>query len=103
MKLSGLLLDKGLITAAAKAKLDAELAAKRPLEEALSDQGITLKDALAAAGEAYGLPSRILGNPPADEQALGYIPAESAKHYGIAPLDLADNVLEVGIVDPDNI
>jgi type IV pilus assembly protein PilB len=103
MKLPSLLLDKGLLTPAGKAKVDAAIAQKRPLEEALKDQGIALSDALAAAGEVYGIPSRILGDPPAEQEALSYIPAESAKHYGIAPLDIADNVLEVGIIDPDNI
>jgi hypothetical protein len=103
MKLTSLLLDKGLLTAAAKAKVDSAVAAKRPLDQALSEQGITLKDALNAAGETYGIPARILGDPPADEAALAYIPVDSAKHYGIAPLDTADGVLEVGIIDPDNI
>jgi len=34
---------------------------------------------------------------------LRFIPQESAEHYRIAPLALADGVLEVGMVDPDDI
>ncbi|MBL7045228.1 MAG: type II/IV secretion system protein, partial [Parcubacteria group bacterium] len=32
-----------------------------------------------------------------------YIPEESALHYNFVPLGVTDNVLEVGVVDPDNI
>src|SRR3954465_10406081 len=103
MNLLGLLLDKGLLTSADKAKIEAELAKKRPMDEGLNERGITMKDALAAAAETYGLPSRILGDPPVDEDTLAYVPYESAKYYGFAPIDVADSVLEVGIVDPDNI
>ena len=34
---------------------------------------------------------------------LDYIPEESALHYKFVPLGVKDNVLEVGLVDPDNI
>ncbi|MEK7114174.1 MAG: GspE/PulE family protein, partial [Patescibacteria group bacterium] len=60
-------------------------------------------DTFAVAGNAYGLPTRILGNPPADEQVFRYIPIDSARHYGFVPLALANGALEIGITDPDNI
>lgn len=103
MNLLGLLLDKGLLSPTDRAAVEAALAKKRSLEDALAEHGISLKDALAAAGEAYGLPTRILGDPPAAEEAFSYIPLDSARHYGFVPLDLADGALEVGITDPDNI
>ena len=103
MNLLGLLLDKGMLSPADRAAIEAEVAKKRPLDEALADRGIALKDALTVAGEAYGLPARVLGDPPADIAALSYIPVDSARHYGFVPLDLNDGALEVGIVDPDNI
>lgn len=103
MNLLGLLLDKGLLSPADRAAVEAEIAKKRPLEEALSERGISLKDALAVAGQAYGLPTRILGDPPAEQGVLEYIPVDSARHYGFVPIDVADGALEVGIVDPDNI
>ncbi|MBI3572026.1 type II/IV secretion system protein [Candidatus Kaiserbacteria bacterium] len=103
MNLLGLLLEKGILSPSDRAGVEAELAKKRPLAEALADRGISLADALSVAGQAYGIPGRVLGDPPADQEALGYIPIDSARHYGFVPLDVADGALEVGIVDPDNI
>jgi type IV pilus assembly protein PilB len=103
MNLLGFLVDKGLLPASERAKIEAELAKQRPLVEALNDRGISLPDALSSAGEAYGIPTRLLGDPPADEQVFQYIPADSARHYGFVPLDIMDGALEVGITDPDNI
>lgn len=103
MNILGLLLDKGMLTPADRAAIDAELAKKRPLAEALADRGISLADALAVAGETYGLPTRILGDPAVDQDVLQYIPVDSAHHYGFVPLDVENGALNVGIVDPDNI
>jgi len=103
MNLLELLVEKGLLSAADRDTVNAELANRRPLAEVLAERGIALADALKAAGETYGLPARILGDPPANEEAFRYIPIDSARHYGIVPLDLSDGALEVGIVDPDNI
>ena len=49
------------------------------------------------------MPTRSIGNTIISYETLQYIPEESAKHYQVLPLALIDNVLEVGIVDPDNI
>lgn len=103
MNLLSILVDKKLLSAADRAQVDADMAKKRPLKDALADHGITLKAALAVAGESYGIAGRILGDPPVDHDVLAYIPFESAKHYGFVPLAEADGALEVGIVDPDNI
>lgn len=103
MNLLGLLLDKGLLSQSDRLAVEADLAKNRSLEEALAEHNISLKDALATAGEAYGLPSRILGDPPASEEAFSYIPIDSARHYGFVPLNIVDGALEVGITDPDNI
>ena len=103
MNLLGLLVDKGLISAKDRVAIEAELDKKRPLSEVLAEHGISLESALAAAGKAYGIPSRLLGDPPANEQVFAYIPIDSARHYGFVPLDIKEGALEVGIVDPDNI
>ncbi len=76
---------------------------KRPLSDVLSEHNISLPDALAEAGKEYGLPTRILGDPPADESVFEYIPIDSARNYGFVPLDEVEGVLEVGVIDPDNI
>ena len=103
MNFLGFLVDKGLLTATDKVAIESELRTKRPLIEALSERGVTLETALASAGEAYGLPTRVLGDPPANQEALIYIPIDSARHYGFVPLDIVNGALEIGIVDPDNI
>lgn len=103
MNFLALLVDKGLLSSGERAVAEAELAKRRPLSEVLAEQNLALKDALAAVGEMYGLPTRILGDPPAKDEALGYIPLDSARHYGFVPLDVVDGALEVGMIDPDNI
>ena len=103
MNLLGLLVEKGLLSAQDRAKAEAELAKHRPLSETLSERGISVKDALNVAGGVYGFPTRILGDPPANNDVLNYIPIDSARYYGFVPLDMAEGALEVGIIDPDNI
>lgn len=103
MNLLGLLVDKGLLSAKERSAVEAEVEGKRPLAEALAARNISLPDMLAEVGKVYALPSRILGDPPVSEEALSYIPIDSARHYGFVPLDIKDGALEVGIVDPDNI
>ena len=103
MNLLGLLVDKGILSTGDRATVEAELARKRPLAEILAEHNILLADALAEAGKAYGLPSRVLGDPPANQESFSYVQIDSARHYGFVPLDVVDGVLEVGIVDPDNI
>jgi type IV pilus assembly protein PilB len=103
MNFLSVLVDKGLLTPKARAEVEAEVSEKHPLADALSARGVSLADALADVGTTYGIPTRILGDPPANEEVFKYIQAESARHYGFVPLDEADGVLEVGIIDPDNI
>ncbi|MDO8742642.1 MAG: GspE/PulE family protein [bacterium] len=104
MNLLGFLVDKGILTASARAAVEADLAKKtRSLSDALSEQGIKLEDALGEAGKEYGFPVRVLGDPPVSEQALEYIPIDSARHYGFVPLTVNEGALEVGLIDPDNI
>jgi type IV pilus assembly protein PilB len=103
MNLLGFLVDKGLLTAKARAEVEAQLGEKRSLADALGDHGVILADALAEIGTTYGIPSRVLGEPPADEEVFKYIPIDSARHYGFVPLAVVDGALEVGITDPDNI
>ena len=51
----------------------------------------------------FEAPLRPLGEGKIPYDVLRYIPEESAEHYKVAPLDVVDEVLEVGMVDPDNI
>ncbi|MFA5745117.1 MAG: GspE/PulE family protein [Candidatus Paceibacterota bacterium] len=103
MNLLELFVNKGFLSQSDRAVVEAELAKKRSLAEVLSEHGVTLLDALTEVGKVYGLPVRLLGNPPADEDVFSYVPIDSARHYGFVPLAVVDGALEVGIVDPDNI
>ncbi len=95
--------DKGILSPDDGRAVAAEVARGRSLADVLAEHNVALKDALATVGEAYGLPTRVLGDPPAEEEALQYIPIDSARHYGFVPLSVKDGALEVGITDPDNI
>jgi type IV pilus assembly protein PilB len=103
MNFLGLLVNKGLLPAKDRPIVEAEVEKNRPLADVLSEHNISLPDALASIGKDYGLPARVLGDPPADEAVFDYIPIDSARHYGFVPLDEVDGVLEVGVTDPDNI
>jgi type IV pilus assembly protein PilB len=48
-------------------------------------------------------PARALTDTKIPYDVLKFIPQESAEHYQLAPIAVADGVLEVGMVDPDNI
>ncbi|MHB1086486.1 MAG: GspE/PulE family protein [Minisyncoccota bacterium] len=49
------------------------------------------------------VPVRELGDIKVPYEVLKLIPEESAEHYKLAPITVADGVLEVGMVEPDNI
>src|SRR3990167_9187952 len=104
MNLLALLVDKGLLSASDRTLVETELAKKeRTLADVLAERGVSLEDALKEAGEMYGFPTRILGDPPANQNIFHYIPIDSARHYGFVPLNIVEGALEVGITDPDNI
>ena len=103
MNLPKLLLEKGLLSPTDHKAVEADLAKKVPLTDALAAHGISIADALAVAGEAYSIPARTLEDPPADDKAFPYVPLDSARHYGFVPLKVADGALEIGLTDPDNL
>lgn len=71
------------------------------IDEILSKGGMTTDQVFALKGEYYGLPFRKLTGYKVPVEVLRDIPEESARHYQIAPIDVVNQVLEVGIVDPD--
>ncbi len=105
MDLLSLLVDKKLITPEDKAAFSDEAEKTHvSIFDVVLKHGITGEAILKAQSEAYGIPYRMLpANDPAKREALNFIPQESAEHYKFIPLSADDNVLEVGIVDPDNI
>jgi len=75
----------------------------RPVEQILSERGLAETEVLSAKSQHWGIPLRTVETDTITYQVLQYLPEESAKHYRVVPLGFVDNVLEVGIVDPENI
>jgi type IV pilus assembly protein PilB len=73
------------------------------LESILRKRGIKDADLLAAKGEYLGVPFASIKDQKIPFEVLKYIPEESATHYQFVPIAIKDNVLEVGVVDPDDI
>jgi type IV pilus assembly protein PilB len=73
------------------------------LEAALIKRGITAEQIVKTASEYYNIPARTLPSGPVGHAGLEYIPEESARHYRFVPIGVADNALEVGVTDPDDI
>ncbi|MDP4020735.1 MAG: GspE/PulE family protein [Candidatus Adlerbacteria bacterium] len=104
MQLLQTLSDKGVVDAARRAEIEAELQKPGSTEEAVLEKaGVSSKDILIAKGEYYGLPTREIGETAVSFDVLRFVPEESARHYGLAPLGVVDGVIEVGITDPDNL
>jgi len=68
----------------------------------LAKQGITPEELLAAHSEASGIPIWDTSKEKPSSKVLEYIPEESARHYNFVPLSVADDVLAIGMVDPDD-
>ncbi len=73
------------------------------IEQVLKKRGVKALDILSAKGETLGIPVRSLKDQNIPFDILNYIPEESAMHYRFVPLSVKQNVLEVGIVDPEDI
>ena len=58
---------------------------------------------LAAKGKLLGIPTKSIKDKNIPFEVLQYIPEESAMHYRFVPIGIEQNVLEVGVVEPDNI
>lgn len=73
------------------------------VEAALADSGLTPEKILELKGEYLNIPIKKVNVEEKSFDALKYISEDSATHYGFAPLELKDGVLEVGVTDPENI
>src|SRR3989344_4391198 len=98
------LVERGVIDKNTLPEVEAQL--QKPgtsLEAVLVKQGAATKDILKAKGEYFGIPTRELKEGSIPFDTLRFVPEESARHYRLAPLDIEDGVLEVGITDHDNL
>ena len=105
MNLLALLADKNIIDTALKERAEARAReAGTSYEEGLIGEGVSPDAIRTAISEYFDLPARSVSEQDRiDGSVLKYFPAESAKHYGIVPLALEDDVLIVGITDPENL
>src|SRR3989344_1014731 len=71
------------------------------IDEVLSRGGMSGDDILTLKSEYYGMPARTLDGTKIPVDVLKYIPEDSARHYQVAPLSVENQILEIGIVDPD--
>ncbi len=104
MNLLEILVEKKLIEKGDVASIKKEVSStKSTLEQAIVRRGLSITDVLEAVGEYYEMPVKELGSRIIPREILSFIPEESAFHYKIVPIEVNENVLEVGLVDPDNI
>lgn len=73
------------------------------LDQALVEFGLTEQAILEAKSQLYNIPFKAINGRTVPFEILKYIPQDSAEYYRFAPVGLADGVLEVGIVNPENI
>ncbi|HEU4677307.1 MAG TPA: GspE/PulE family protein [Candidatus Paceibacterota bacterium] len=104
MNLLALLAEKNVINAALEERVSARAAEGGSYEKALIDEGVDPDIIRKTIGEYYELPIRtITETQRIDSAVLKYLSEESARHYGILPIAFEDDVLIVGITDPENL
>lgn len=102
MNVLPLLVTNGTIAAEDVPAIEREARAEGSIENALVKRGIPIGTILGTASEHYGIPARELPQS-LSSSVLAYIPEESARHYKLVPIGVADGALEVGMTDPDNL
>jgi type IV pilus assembly protein PilB len=104
MNILEILVNKALLKKEDIAFIEAQLhESGTSLEDILKEKGLSDADILQAKSEYLDIPMRSLDGVDVSTSILKYIPEESARYYGFVPIAVTDNVLEVGIIDPDNI
>lgn len=73
------------------------------LDDALLKEGASKEDILRGRGLYYNLPTRNLGGKGVDFELLKYVPEDSALYYRFVPIGVVNEVLEIGITNPENI
>lgn len=94
----GILNESGL--QAARTEIDSN---GLSLEDALKHVGLLPDQILEAKSNYYGVPIKHIGEDSVPFDLLKFIPEESATHYGFVPVGSANNFLEVGVLEPDNL
>ncbi len=99
------LLERGEVTESFARQVEEVMQEKgQSLEPTLIELGITPEVVRTLYAEYYQVPSFVIPegfNIP--EEILTYVPEESAMHYRLVPLKIEDEVLLVGVNDPENL
>lgn len=104
MSILDILVSKKIIEKKESASLSEEMRLTgEPIELVLKKRGLSDSDILTAKGEYLNIPVRSIKDKVIPFEILKYIPEESAAHYQFIPIDVNQNVLEVGVVNPDDI
>ncbi len=72
------------------------------VEEALIKRGILPEIILNAKGEYFDVPVKNLTGVTIPKKILDYIPEDTATRYHFVPIDFQDEVLHIGMVNPDD-
>ncbi|MBI2049279.1 MAG: type II/IV secretion system protein [Parcubacteria group bacterium] len=98
------LIQRGIIDKATSEKIArAAKESGKEIPDLLIEEGIEKENVLSLKGDYLQIPSRSVDAKSVPPEILKYIPEESVAHYEFAPIGMADGVLEVGMVDPDNL
>lgn len=73
------------------------------LLRALIDTGISEEVVTRAKADFYKIPYQKVEGPSITGDILKYISEDSARHYKFVPIGFADDVLSVGVTEPENI
>lgn len=105
MNLLALLAEKRVIDEERRKRIEALIAESNiSAERALVEDGVDASLIRTTLGEYFDLPTRsIEASTQISQDVLRFFPIESARYYGVIPLELEDGVLIVGIVDPENL
>ena len=72
------------------------------VEESLIKSGISPEVILNAKGEYFDIPVSNLNGVTVPKKVLDYIPEDTATRYRFIPINFEDDVLHVGMVNPDD-
>ncbi len=98
------LVNKNIISKSDSIKIEKQVnASDKTVEQVLEEIGIPTKTVLDVKSEYYNVPLFNLDGYTVPFSILKYISEDAADHYRFVPLAIKDNVLEIGMVDPDNI
>ncbi|MEA3399022.1 MAG: GspE/PulE family protein [Patescibacteria group bacterium] len=76
---------------------------KGNIDEALADFSIGEDKILEIKGSLFNIPVKNIDPKEIPTKTFKFIPFDSAKLYGFVPIGLSDDVLEVGVTNPENI